>query len=78
MAKNDVPYDVLKDLLEAHLRPIRDDLHEIKSVAQEGVRANNRLDKHESRLFGWIVGAAGVGSAGGYGITQLFKKVPWS
>lgn len=82
MAKGDVPYDVLKDLLEAHTSPLREDLQEIKGMltqtAAESARANNRIDRHESRFFGWLLGAAGVGGAGGYSISHIIKKMPWS
>lgn len=82
---------LLKELLEAHHGPIREELRALKhdlridvaairsdvvknrddlavridDVEEVAAHAHKRIDKHENRFFGWICGAAGIGTAAG-------------
>ncbi len=71
---------MLKELFEAHLGPIRED---VKALRQDNVinnaairtdnavtreiaeNAHKRIDRYENRFWGWICGIGGLGAAGG-------------
>lgn len=80
-----IQVDLIKELLEAHVGPIREDLRamrndaridmsairaDMSNIAKRGEDAHGRLDRHENRLAGLL---AGVG-LGGTGLGAFLMK----
>lgn len=84
-AKTDL--NLLKELFEAHLGPIRRDIQEIKDGQKDGAekteKAKDRADDAHSRIDGWenkgwgvLAGLGGL-SLGSGGIGAILTKWLW-
>jgi len=69
---------LLKELFEAHLGPLKEDMKEVrqqlKEMESEAGRANKRIDGWENRAWGIATGTVTAG--GGIGAV-LAKLLPW-
>lgn len=76
--QNDTHITLLKDLFEAHLGPVKKDIEVIKIAAHEGVRANQRLDKHEARAAGALVVLTTISTGVGFAANYILRKMGWA
>lgn len=85
--RSDLPIELLKELLEAHVGPIREDIREMRNdsrigmaamrsdigvIAKRAEEAHSRIDKHENRLTGWLAGIGLTGTGIGAALAKLF------
>lgn len=81
---------LLKELFEAHLTPIREDVKALRSdgaINSAAIRADlastrmkadeahQRIDRYENRFWGWVCGIGGLGAAGGMTFGEGAKQV---
>jgi hypothetical protein len=81
MTGRDTQFALLLDLKSSQARveerqiAMLERLHSIEAKADIGVRANDRLTKHENRLLGWIVGIGGTSATAGVVLSDAIKNI---
>jgi hypothetical protein len=70
------------NLLLGHIMDVKEGLARIEErfmalekKAEAGVRAEERLTKHENRFWGWLIGISSASTAGGVAFGDAIKGV---
>jgi hypothetical protein len=68
------------NLLLGHIMDVKEGLARIEErfmalekKAEAGVRAEERLTKHENRFWGWVIGIGSTSAAGGVAFGDVLK-----
>lgn len=74
MGKDNLLLSHIMDVKEGVAR-LEERIGSIEKMAQVGVKADERLTKHENRFWGWVIGIGSTSAAGGVAFGDALKGI---